>query len=55
MKVKVFRLEFGVGRFDKVLLIAEHQISEDDMGFRDRTFFYVLEIRSNAPKWTTTS
>ncbi len=45
MKVKVFRLESHIGLDDKVLLIAEHQISEDAMEFRDRTFFYLLETR----------
>ena len=50
MKVKVFRLESHLGLDDKVLLTAEHQISEDAMEFRDRTFFYLLKIRPYASK-----
>lgn len=55
MKVKVFRLESHVGLSDKVLLTAEHRISEDVPEFRDRTFFYILDARPSALRWTITS
>jgi hypothetical protein len=48
MKVKVIRLESRVGLNDKVLLSAECRICEDVMEFRDRTFFYLLEMGPSA-------